>query len=424
MFQSLVITLREGVEAALIIGIVLAYLAKTGRHGWTRLVWGGVTAAVGASLVAAYLVHRLQVGEDAYEGWLMVVGALFVASMVVWMWRTGRRMKQAIETKLAELSTDPARAAGLGVFLFVFLMVFREGIETVLFLAAVSLRSTDLLNFIGGTIGLALAVGLGVAFFKGSVKVDLRKFFAVTTLVLLFVAAQLLVTGVHELSEAQVLPSSQAEMALVGPIVNNDAFFFVVIIALCLFLIAAQKIQVQGRGVAATQDSLSAPERRKALAEWRRVRFWKMAGAGASLLIIVLISAQFIDSRAAQAVSPPERVDFVQGVARIPTAELADRKLHRYVVTVPPSGTEVRLIAILDDSDTVRVGLDACQICGSKGYYQDGKNVICRNCAAAIDIPTIGMAGGCNPIHVDFVVEGGSLVFSESALAVGAKYFK
>lgn len=256
---------------------------------------------MGASLVAAYLVHRLQVGEDAYEGWLMVVGAAFVGSMVAWMWRTGRRMKQEIETKLAELSTDPARAAGLGVFLFVFLMVFREGIETVLFLAAVSLRSTDLLNFIGGTIGLALAVGLGVAFFKGSVKVDLRKFFSVTTLVLLFVAAQLLVTGVRELSEAQVLPSSQAEMALVGPIVNNDAFFFVVIVALCLFLIAAQKIQVQGRGVAATQDLLSAAERRKALAEGRRMRFWKMAGAGASLLIIVLISAQFIDSRAAQA---------------------------------------------------------------------------------------------------------------------------
>jgi len=423
MFQPLVITLREGVEAALIIGIVLAYLAKTGRRAWNRLVWGGVTAAVAGSLIAGYLVHRMQVGEDAYEGWLMVIGAAFVASMVVWMWRTGKRMKQEIESKLAGLSTEPARTAGMGVFFFVFLMVFREGIETVLFLAAVSIRSSDLLSVIGGTIGLALAIGLGVAFFKGSIKVDLRKFFSVTTLVLLVVALQLLISGVHELSEAQVLPSSQAEMALVGPIVNNDAFFFVLIVALCLFLIAAQKIQAEG-GQAANDGSLSAPERRKALAELRRARFWKTAATGASLLIIVLISAQFIDSRAAQAVSPPVPVEFVQGVARIPSAQLANRKLHRYVVTVPPSGTEVRLIAILDDSDTVRVGLDACQICGSKGYYQDGKNVICRNCAAAINIPTIGTAGGCNPVHVDFVVEGDSLVFSESALAAGAKYFK
>ena len=87
-----------------------------------------------------------------------------------------------------------------------------------------------------------------MAFFKGSVKVDLRKFFCGHQLVLLVVAAQLLVPGVHELSEAQVLPSSRREMALVGPIVNNDAFFFVVIVALCLFLIAAQKIQAPGRG--------------------------------------------------------------------------------------------------------------------------------------------------------------------------------
>ena len=70
--------------------------------------------------------------------------------MVVWMWRTGKRMKQEIETKLSELSAEPTRTAGCGVFLFVFLMVFREGIETVLFLAAVSLRTSDLLNFIGG----------------------------------------------------------------------------------------------------------------------------------------------------------------------------------------------------------------------------------------------------------------------------------
>ena len=248
MFQSLVITLREGVEAALIIGIVLGCLKKTGREGWSRIVAWGVLAAVVASLAAAYLVHRLEVGEDAYEGWLMLVGAVFVASMVVWMWRTGKRMKQEIESKLRNISAEPTRAAAAGLFLFVFLMVFREGIETVLFLAAVSLRTSELLNFMGGIIGLGLAIALGVAFFKGSVKVDLGKFFSVTSLVLLVVAAQLLVSGVHELSQAQVLPSSRREMALVGPIVNNDAFFFVVIVALALFLIIAQRISSAGPG--------------------------------------------------------------------------------------------------------------------------------------------------------------------------------
>ncbi|MGA3213631.1 MAG: Fe-S-containing protein [Terriglobales bacterium] len=420
MFQSLVITLREGVEAALIVGIVLGYLKKTGRQTWSRYVWWGLVAAIAASLAAAYLVHRFEVVEDAYEGWLMLLGATFVATMVYWMWRTGKRLKLEIESKLAELSASPSRGAASGLFLFVFLMVFREGAETVLFLAAVSLRTTELLNFMGGVLGLALAVALGVAFFKGSVKVDLRKFFTVTTMVLFVVAAQLLVSGVHELSEAQVLPSGPREMALIGPIVNNDAFFFVVIVALALFLVVVQRIQA-GNATAADAARLSPPERRKLLADQQRDRFWKLAATAASLLVIVLISAQFIYSRTAQAMTLPERVSIENGEAQIPTGLLADHDLHRYAIDV--GGTEVRVIAVLDSSGTVRAGLDACVICGHQGYYQDGKNVICRNCGAVIYVPTIGLAGGCNPIHIDYVIEGDKLHIAATALADAAKHF-
>ena len=406
MFQSLVITLREGVEAALILGIVLGYLKKTGRQAWSRYAWWGLATAIAASLAAAYLVYRFEIIEDAYEGWLMLAGAVFVASMVYWMWRTGKRLKQEIESKLSELSTVPSRSAASGLFLFVFLMVFREGAETVLFLAAVSLRTSELLNFMGGILGLALAMALGVAFFKGSVKVDLRKFFAVTTMVLFVVAGQLFVSGVHELSEAQVLPSGPREMALIGPIVNNDAFFFVVIVALALFLIIAQRIQADSPK-AGEIARLSPPERRKLLADQHRERFWKLASTAASLLVIVLISAQFIYSRTAHAMSPPERVSLQNGEALIPTGVLSDHDLHHFVIDV--GGTDVRLIAILDSSGTVRAGLDACMICGHQGYYQDGQNVICRNCGAVIYVPTIGQAGGCNPIHIDYVIEGDKL---------------
>ena len=420
MFQSLVITLREGVEAALILGIVLGYLNKTGRQAWSRYVWWGLVCAVAASLAAAYVVHRFEVVEDAYKGWLMLVGAVFVATMVYWMWRTGKRLKHEIESRLSELSTSPNRSAAFGVFLFVFLMVFREGAETVLFLAAVSLRTSELLNFMGGILGLGLAVALGVAFFKGSIKVDLRKFFTVTTMVLFVVAAQLLVSGVHELSEAQVLPSGPREMALIGPIVNNDAFFFVVIVALALFLIIAQRIQA-GDTAAAAGAPLSSPERRKLLADQQRDRFWKLAATAASLLVIVLISAQFIYSRTAHAMTPPERVNIANGEVQIPTGLLADHNLHHIVINV--DGTDVRLIAILDAAGTVHTALDACQICGHQGYYQDGRNVICRNCGAVIYVPTIGQAGGCNPIHIDFVIQGDMLHITRAALTDAAGTF-
>jgi FTR1 family protein len=426
MFQSLVVSLREGVEAALIVGIVLGYLRKTGRESWGRFVYWGVLGAAAASLLAAYFVHRLQVSEDAYEGWLMLIGSLFVASMVIWMWWTGKRMKQEIEDKLSSLS---AGGAAWGVFLFVFLMVFREGIETVLFLAAVSLRTTELASLLGAGAGVGLAIALGVAFFKGSLKVNLRKFFSVTTLVLLVVALQLFIAGVHELSESGVLPSSSREMALVGPLVNNDVFFFVVIIALCVFLLVAQRVRSRVRS---PQDmaKLPAPERRKSMAAERRDRFWKMTAAAAGLTSILLMSTQFVYSRVAQAVSPPERLEVGNAELRFPVARLADHRLHHFIVspeTASGRGVgdgDLRLIAILDSSDSVRVALDACRICGTQGYYQEGKNVICRNCAAAIYIPSIGMAGGCNPVHIDYHVDGQTVVLDESALVAGAKVFQ
>jgi uncharacterized membrane protein len=358
--------------------------------------------------------------QEAFEGWLMLAGAVFVASMTIWMWRTGKHMKREIETKLGQLALKPSRAAAAGLFAFVFLMVFREGIETVVFLASVSLRTSEILNFIGALLGVGVAVGLGLAFFKGSLKVNLQKFFGVTTLVLLVVAVQLAISGLHELSEARILPSGKREMAIIGPIVNHDAFFFLMALALALFLISATRL----RNAAATKESaaLSAPERRKLLAEAKRDRFWKMAGLAVGVLAIISISADFVYSRSAQSLSPAEPVSLESGEARVSVSRLADHRLHRFVALA--GGQSVRFIALMDGTDTVRAGLDACLICGTQGYYQDGPNVICKHCAAAIYIPTIGMAGGCNPIHIDYRVEGEALIISEAALTEGAKYFQ
>ena len=420
MFDSLVITLREGVEAALIVGIVLGYLKKAGREDWARYVWWGVGAAVAVSAAAAYFLQKWAISEDAYEGWMMLVGAVFVASIVVWMMRASKGLRKEIESKISGLSIKSSRSGPWGIFAFVLLMVAREGAETAIFLGAVSLRTTELMNLMGAVLGLALAIGLGVAFFKGSIKVNLRRFFSVTSLVLLVVAVQLMISGYHELSEARILPSGPREMAIIGPIANSDAFFFIAIIALCMFLVLAQKIR-SGSAAEADLARLPAPERRKLLAGQRRERFWKMAASTVGLVVIVLISADFVYSRVAQAVSPPVQLNFSNTFVQVPVPQLKDRKLHHYQVAV--SGAEVRFIAIIDSSDTVRVGLDACQICGNQGYYQQGQNVICRNCGSAIYIPTVGTAGGCNPIHIDYLVQNNMLIISRDALAGAARYF-
>ena len=118
----------------------------------------------------------------------MLAAAFFVITMIIFMMKTGRKMKGEIEGKVGLLA---GRNAWFGLFVFVFLMVLREGVETVLILSAVSLNSTELLSFLGTLLGVVAAVVFGVMFVKGSVRINLQKFFRVTTVILFFVAAQL-----------------------------------------------------------------------------------------------------------------------------------------------------------------------------------------------------------------------------------------
>lgn len=196
MFQALVVTLREGIEAALIVGITLAYLSKIGRSGLRRTVYAALGAAFAASVAAGIALSYFQnyINQDRLEGWVMWVAAVLVVGMVVFMMRTARKLKGEIEGKVGSLA---GAGSQWGLFAFIFLMVFREGAETVGILAGVSLNSSELMSFLGTLAGVLLAVIFGVMFVKGSVRIDLRRFFRVTTVILFFVAAQLIISGYH-----------------------------------------------------------------------------------------------------------------------------------------------------------------------------------------------------------------------------------
>src|SRR5882724_6376038 len=226
MLQAFIITLREGVEASLIVGITLAYLTKIGRPELRKTVFAALAAAFLGSIGVAVAMSRAHLNEDVFEGWVMLVASFFVVTMVIFMMKTGRKLKGEIEGKVGLLAGNDA---GFGLFVFILLMVLREGAETVLMLAGVSLNSTALMSFLGTLGGVMAAIAFGVMFVKGSVRINLQKFFKVTTAILFLVAAQLLISGLHELSESGVLPSSKREMSIIGPIVSNDWFFVVTI---------------------------------------------------------------------------------------------------------------------------------------------------------------------------------------------------
>jgi FTR1 family protein len=416
LLSAFLIALREGVEAALVVGIILGYLSRTGRSHLSRFVWGGVAAAVALSLAVAIALERFQISEDGFEGLLHLAAGFFVVTMIIWINRVARHLKKEIEQKVQSYAERAGSAAGWGVALFVFLMVLREGAELALILRAVEMSTEGLQTWIGTIAGIAAAVAVGVFFFKGTLKVPLHRFFSVTSAILVIVAIQLAVTGLHELSEARWIPSSKNEMAILGPIVRNELFFFIFVFGAAILMIF-REWQSASHAKAATAEMNDA-ERRLLEAQNRRQRRWMFAAAVMSLGVILVLTADFIYARVNAAPPQAKPVEAVNNLVRIPVVEVQDGSLRLYTINV--NGQAIRFIVIKKPGG-YGTALDACLICGAEGYRQDGQNVICRHCASAIYIPSIGQKGGCNPIGFSSQVEGDNIVIDVTALTKSAE---
>lgn len=404
MFEALVITLREGVEAVLVLAIAMAFLRRRGREALAGPLYAGAAVALALSVGVAALAARVTWNEELAEGIAMLVGAVLVVSLVVWMWRSAPRMREEIEAGLGRAADTAGSSSGSvpGVFLFAFAMVFREGVETAIFLSAARFNSEGLALWLGALAGLALAIGLGVLFVRGSLKVPLRPFFTVTSAVLSLLALQLLVGGLHELSEAQVLPASKAEMALIGPLVRSDLLIFTLTIA-----IAVGWLLMGGPKAATSSADVTGPEARLARAAAHREAGRRRWTGIVGLLVVALLTTAFVrESR--QPIRPPAQPLAVSGgEARLDAAPLGDGRLHFYQVSV--EGATVRFFALQVGSD-IKTCFDACEICGDKGYYERGVSLICRNCAAPIVRSSLGRTGGCNPIPLPHRVVGGTAI--------------
>ena len=412
MLSALLVALREGVEAALVVGIVLVYLNRTGRPHLARYVWTGMSMAIVLSLGVALVLQRWQVSEDGFEGLMLLLAAIFVVTMIVWMNRVARHLKREIEDRVETLAQRTSFSAGLGLGAFVFLMVLREGVELAIILRAVQLSSEGLGTWIGTLAGLAVAVAVGLFFFKGTLRIPLARFFAATSTILILVACQLGITGLHELSEARWIYSSKQEMALVGPVVRNEFFFFVVILGAAAIVVLREWMTLAHQRLP-QNSQLNEAERRRFEWDRRKQRRWAFAAAVTCFVVVLALAAEFVYARAQEA--PPEArlLTPVGGVVRIPTAEVSDDNLHFYSVNI---GSQLVRFLVIRKPGGWGTALDACLICGAAGYRQQSTNVICRNCAAAIYIPSIGESGGCNPVGVHSRLEGDSLVIQLSDL--------
>ena len=200
---ALLITLREGLEISLVVAIIAAYLVQTGRATYLRAMWLGVVAAVALS-IATGVVFNVVIGEfegkweQAVEGTLAVFAVAVLTWMIFWMRRNARNISGELHSKIDAALADSTTS----LTLIAFVAVAAQGFETVLFLLGAESGSTSgAAVVVGGLIGLVVAAAIGVGFYSGSARIDLRRFFQLTGMLLILFAAGLFAQAVHEFRE-------------------------------------------------------------------------------------------------------------------------------------------------------------------------------------------------------------------------------
>ncbi len=223
MLESFLVTSRETLEASLVVGIVLAYLNKTNNQNYRKTVYYGIAFGILASILATLIFTFFADGfegaaEQIFEGITMLVGAFLLTTMIFWMMQQ-RHIAKEIEGKVESHLMNTPLFSHIGIFMIIFIAIIREGIETVIFMNALNYASG--INFIGGTLGIVAAVIAGYLFFVSTRKINLKKLFNISSVLLILFAAGLVAHGIHEFEEAGLISGIITPLFDINHILNE-----------------------------------------------------------------------------------------------------------------------------------------------------------------------------------------------------------
>lgn len=422
MIESLIIALREGVEVALVLGILIAYIRKIHRPSLVSTVYIGLGAAIVASIIGAIIMQRLAIDHELLEGYFMIVAAVFVGTMVVWMWFTGKRIRTEIEGKVNEIvDATTAWQMHAGMFVFTFLMVVREGVETAIFLQAVAMSTTTWFSLIGALLGFGIATAFAVVFIRGSLKIDIARFLKVTAITLLIFVAQLLVNGMHEFYEYGILPANPQMMGILGPIVRNNVLFIIATVSIPALMLIIPSTKL-------SRETLQGSHRRLQVS---------VGILSLSIVFFLGVGNVFSSGHSRDFSATPLHVP-ENGVIRISLDMVDDGELHRY--SMNDEGLEIRFFILRTGLGKFATAFDACYACYNYGryYLRDGE-LICSQCDAPsslmrlkpsaeeehVDEDMSGSMEGnrCSPIYLASVLKGGQIHIKVTDLQAQSKYF-
>ncbi|MBS3114107.1 FTR1 family protein [Candidatus Woesearchaeota archaeon] len=221
--ESFLVTSRETLEASLVVGIVLAYLNRTNNQSYRKTVYYGIIFGILASILAAFIFTFFSGGfegtaEQIFEGITMLIGAFLLTTMILWMMQQ-RHISKEIEGKVEKHLMSTQLFSHIGIFMLIFVAIIREGVETVIFLNAINYASG--INFVGGTLGIIAAVIAGYLFFVSTRKINLKKLFNVSSILLILFAAGLVAHAVHEFEETGLVSGIITPLFDINHILNE-----------------------------------------------------------------------------------------------------------------------------------------------------------------------------------------------------------
>lgn len=420
MIESLIIALREGIEIALVIGILIVYLQKIDHLHLIKSVFFGLATAILASITIAIILQKLMIDQEIFEGYLMLIAAVFVISMIVWMWISAKKIRNQIQERVNTIvHTRNHWQAHIGIFLFTFLMIVREGVETVIFLQAVSANVNGWQSVVGTTMGFSSAAIFAYLFVRGSVKIDVVRFLKVTAFTLIIFTLQLIVNAFHEFYEFGVFPSNPNAMAILGPIVQNNTLFILAIISIPAFMMI-----IPGKNL-------------ERIPSQTRTRGWQLSAGIASLCIAFFLGMGEVFTQSNELNLDSTSLDIPPDkVFSIPISTIDDGNIHRFSIT--PDTLEIRFIVLRTGLGKFATAFDACYACYSYGrYYLRKGELICSLCDAPSplmrlkptgEIPESDNSGsmegnGCSPIYLPSTIGNGNIVITLKDLLSKRKYF-
>ena len=397
MVEAAGVTLRDSIEAILVIFVMVAFLSRTKQIAKKKFIYGGALIAVGLSIALAVILSQIGMNpeNEFVEGILFFVAAILVGSLTVWMMRHAKHFKSEIERQMQKTSS------GLMLGFIAFVMVFREGAEIVIFMQSLLLAgSTPVQNFLGGLIGLGLAVLFGYVFLHGSTKINMSRFFKVTSIILAILVVELIANGFHEFFEIGLIPSTEGLMRVIGFLAKDSTGASIIgLMLLSLILMVAYDLL---KTSPPDFSDLNPAQQRKQRYDFLKEKYTKLSMAG---LVVVLSIPLLTPTITASDVAMPKPVEVEANDGMISVATPSVDGMYKYKYN------DLQFFVVRQNNE-VRAALDYCYICPPTGYGYDGDQLVCENCSAPIGIETVGNPGGCNPRVIEYTTATDSMTFS------------